>query len=129
MYVIDATELLLEGGRRDLVAELAGDPQLRAGALMESVLSYARAMLEADAGEHDLAQARLQASLNGLRAARTPYLLARCLYRHGALLIDRDRGAEAAAPLHEARALFAGLGAAPWVARSELLLAPVATAT
>ncbi len=129
MYMIDAVDLLIEGERRDLVAQLAGDPNLRAAPLMETGRSYARAVLHADAGERDQADAQLRRAIAGGRATTTPYILGRCLYRHGALLIDLGRAADAATALREARALFAGVGATPWLERSDTLLAPAATAT
>jgi hypothetical protein len=77
-------------------------------------------------GDLAAAQRELEAAVAGLRGMPVPFPLARCLLDLATVLQAQHRSSEAEPLLEEARSLFTGLRATPWVARTEALLAPSA---
>jgi class 3 adenylate cyclase/tetratricopeptide (TPR) repeat protein len=127
-YLPDLVEVLRNAGLGDASAMLPRDGAVRTAVLMTSVHEAMRGITEADAGDAERAEAELRAAVDHLRPLGTPFLLARCLHVLGALLASRGRRDEATTVLEEARSLFAGLRAEPWVARADALLRPVSAA-
>ncbi|HEX4010439.1 MAG TPA: adenylate/guanylate cyclase domain-containing protein [Solirubrobacteraceae bacterium] len=125
-YLTDVIDMALSAGRRDLVAAMIGADPVLSSPIIEYQRARAQALLLAGAGELEPAERLLRDAADRLRPLGVPYLLARCLHSHGSVLGDLDRADEAAVALREARALFAELGAIPWVARCDGLLTPAA---
>jgi class 3 adenylate cyclase/tetratricopeptide (TPR) repeat protein len=127
-YVI-ATDAALAAGDEDAFAELvalvdaappaASSPVLRAeAARLSSALAVRRGDVERAAG-------LLQTAERLLREVETPFLLAQVLVEHAELLAGDDRAGEALVLAGEAREIFAGLRATPWLERAVRALAPL----
>jgi class 3 adenylate cyclase/predicted ATPase len=97
-------------------------PLLRAGAARLAGLLAGRQ------GEAQLADERLAAATRELRGIEAPFVLGQVLVEHAELLRAWGREDEAVPMVTEARSLFAGLRATPWIERADSLMAPV-TAT
>jgi hypothetical protein len=98
-------------------------PLLRAGAARLAGLLAGRR------GDAQAADERLAAATRELRGIEAPFLLGQVLVEHAELMRVWGREDEAARMLAEARALFAGLRATPWIERADSLLAPVTATT
>jgi class 3 adenylate cyclase/tetratricopeptide (TPR) repeat protein len=124
---LDAAEIFLRAGRRDLAGRLAdrtGVPPPMLGPQLRQV----RAMLDANAGELASAEQDLRQALDELRPIDAPFMLARCLHNLAAVLTRTDRAHEAIELLREAEALFRRLGAAAWLERNAALIPQEAVA-
>jgi class 3 adenylate cyclase/tetratricopeptide (TPR) repeat protein len=129
VFLVDAADILLTAGRRDLAAELIGGPDDVPSPLMSCQRLQVRALLHLDAGERDQAEAGLREALAGLRLIETPFLLARCLLALAEVRLDVAGGeVEATELLREAGELFESLGALAWTARVEALRATFSAA-
>jgi class 3 adenylate cyclase/tetratricopeptide (TPR) repeat protein len=127
LYVSDVVDVLFEYDRIDLVQTLTPAPDVRAPIGIGGQLERARALLQLRTGQPQGEQTLVEA-IKRMRAAGSPFPLARGLLDLGELLSKGDRPQEAAPMLHEARGIFVTLRATPWAERTERLLAPAAAA-
>ena len=127
LYVSDVIDALFEYDRIDLVQTLTPAPDVRVPIGIGGQLERARALLQLRNGEPHGEQTLIEA-VKRLRAAHSPFPLARALLDLGELMHNRERPQEAAPLLHEARGIFVTLRATPWARRTERLLTPAAAA-
>jgi hypothetical protein len=66
----------------------------------------------------DEAERLFEESIEGFRRIQTPFRIAVVLLEYGEWLAGRGRGADAAPHVAEARSIFEGLRAAPWLDRA-----------
>ncbi len=124
IFRVEAVDILLAGGRRDVaLALIAGD--ILPPPLATSQRQHAKAILHAEAGEDDLAEAAFRDALAALRLIDAPFMRARCLHDTAALLFRRGSDVEARELLEEAEGLFGKLGAVAWTERVQALVAAV----
>jgi hypothetical protein len=117
VFVADVVDILLEGEQVALLEELLAPTAHIVVPLIASQLACARGLLLARRGDTRAAEAALADGLRLLRPTGAPYMLARGLLAHGPVLFALGRDDEAAKVLHEARSIFAQLGATPWIER------------
>ncbi len=127
LYVSDVVDVLFEYDRIDLVQTLTPAPDVRAPIGIGGQLERARALLQLRNGEPHGEQTLVEA-IKRMRAAGSPFPLARGLLDLGELMHKRDSPEEGAPMLHEARGIFVTLRATPWAERTERLLTPAAAA-
>jgi predicted ATPase len=127
LYISDVVDMLLEYGRTELVQSLTPAPEVRVAVGIAGQLARARAELQSRHGEPQ-AESTLVEAVRRLRAAGSPFPLARGLLDLGAPMSERGRPEDAASLLHEANAIFVALRALPWIERTEALLSPAAAA-
>ena len=96
----------LEGTQRQVLA-----PSLRAQS------ARLRAKIDATRGDHDDVAANFGTAAREFRVIPMPFWLAVTLLEHAEWLSDRGRTEGAAPLLAEAREIFEGLGARPWLER------------
>jgi hypothetical protein len=125
LLISDVIDALLDYDRIDLVQMLTPALGVRVPVGIGGQLERARAQLQLRNDEPE-AEQTLVAAITRLRAAGSPFPLARGLLDLGILLSGSDRPQEAAPVLHEAHATFVALRATPWIARAEQLLTPAA---
>ena len=82
-----------------------------------------RARLAAVSGDADRADGVYRRATGLLRELATPFPMAVALLEHAELLAEARRGVDAEAILAEARAVFARLGAVPWLDRADRVAA------
>ena len=123
VFVDEVIDILVECGRLTELEPLIPPPDVRLMAGVRGQLERGRAQLQVMRGEAELAEKTLAEAVGTLRAAGSPLNLARGLLDHGRLLGELGRAPEALGSLREARTIFAGLGATPWLERAEVLLA------
>jgi hypothetical protein len=70
-------------------------------------------------GRPDAAEAGFKSAAGTLREIGTPFHLAVVLLEHGEFLISNDRSSEGEPFLSEAKDIFGGLKARPWLERVE----------
>ena len=79
------------------------------------------ALLRVREGDTEAADQRFRRAAAGFREAQMPFALAQVLVEHAEQLVVSGRGDEARAHAEEAGAIFAGLGARPWIERAAAL--------
>jgi hypothetical protein len=89
--------------------------------LLRSLLPWMRARVDVARGVGEAVEADFVAATRGLRAFGAPLYLGRALLDHAEWLDAHDQMAEAMPVAAEARHLFVGLDAQPWIARAERL--------
>jgi hypothetical protein len=82
-----------------------------------------RARMAAIAGDADRADGLYRRATGLLRELATPFPMAVALLEHAELLAEAGRGVDGEPILAEARAVFARLGAVPWLDRSDRVAA------
>ena len=128
LFIGDVFDMLLEYDLIDLLQELSSAGDVRPPTAIGAQLSHAQGRLQIRNGQLLEAQETLTGAVTALRAGGTPFPLARALLELGTLLAECGRPADATPLLEEARSIFAGLRAAPWIERTERSLAPAGTA-
>ncbi len=123
----EVIDMLLEFGRFDELQALTPASDRRVPTGIAGPLERARGRLAQQRGDTLGAEAILAAAVAALRAGKSPFPLARGLLDLGAVLLECGRSADAESPLLEARSIFVGLRATPWIERARELLAPAAT--
>jgi len=76
-----------------------------------------RARIHIAKGNHESVEERFQTAAQELRSIPMPFWLAVTLLEHAEWLIEQGRTEEAVSLLAEARGLFEGLMAQPWLER------------
>jgi len=127
IYLCDVVDIMLDAELVAQLEEFAAHLNSRI-ALIGGQRLRCRGLLEAQRGVPANAERAHSDAVSMFRTASDPYPLARSLLDHGAILIELGRPGEATAALQEARSLFEELRAAPWIERTNALLAPVVPA-
>jgi class 3 adenylate cyclase/tetratricopeptide (TPR) repeat protein len=127
IFLSDMVDVLLQSDREAAVEEILEALSFRPP-IVAGQAARARGLLHERRGEHGDAEAAHRLAVTMLRGAGYPFALARALLAHGTCLLGLGRADEAAPILEEARSLFADLGAAPWLERTDDALRPVAAA-
>ena len=128
LFLDEVIDMLLEYERFDELEALTPASDRRVPAGIAGPLERARGRLAHQRGDTLGAEAILTAGVAVLRAGKSPFPLARGLLDLGVVLAEGGRFADAEPLLLEARSIFVGLRAAPWIERTRALLAPAATA-
>lgn len=128
IYSDVAIDMLVHYERFDELDALTPASDVRAPAGIAGQLARARGLSQLHRGDRLAAEQTLSAAVPALRAGASPMPLARGLVDLGTLLSDDGRLEEAQPLLREARSIFVGLRAEPWIERTDALLTPVATA-
>ena len=124
-YFGDVIDILLEAEETAPLEEFATQLGIHRIAIIEAQLQRCRGLLHRRDGELVDAEMALSQSVELLRSAANPYALATTLLDRGSLLVDLGRPTEATEALREARSLFEGLRATPWIERTDRALAPL----
>ncbi|MGH2874217.1 MAG: tetratricopeptide repeat protein, partial [Solirubrobacteraceae bacterium] len=128
LYLGDIVDTILEAELHELLEQLVGHLTRVRVALTRGEQLRGQGLLAARRQQLPEAEPLLAQAVSVLRTVGNPYALSRSLLDHGSLLVDAGRPDEAATLLREARTLFEGLRASPWLARVEGALAPLAPA-
>ena len=128
VYMCDVVDITLEAELVAQLEEFAAHLSKSRIALIGAQRLRCRGLLEAHRGGPAAAERTLSDAVSTFRTASDPYALARSLRDHGSILIELGRPGEATAALQEARSLFEGLRAEPWLERINALLAPLVPA-
>lgn len=118
-YLGEVFDALLEIEELSLLDELLAAPAPLGLPLLRGQLTRLRGLLGARRGELVEAEAALGRSAAHLRAAGNPFALARSLLDQGVVLVELGLENRAEPVLEQARALFAGLRARPWIERTD----------
>jgi tetratricopeptide (TPR) repeat protein len=108
-----------------LVAFVAGLPPATRSPLLRAGAARVAGLLAWRRGNADAADERLAAAAREFRDTGARYSLAQVLLEHAEVLSASGREDEAEPLLSEANAIFAALGAAPWLERCESLTVKV----
>jgi tetratricopeptide (TPR) repeat protein len=103
---------------RGMLALVEEAPRGHIPTLTRALLPWQRARVKVLEGDDDGVDASFAAAEAGLRDFGARFYLGRALLDHADWLQARDRAAAAVPLLEEARQIFAGLGAAPWLERA-----------
>jgi tetratricopeptide (TPR) repeat protein len=127
-----AVECTLELGRAEgaerllRIAETAAPSQV--SRFLRGNVARLRARMAATAGDYEEAEAGFKTAQALFREIGYPLWLAMTQLQHAEALVAADRAPEAAPLLAEARAIFAELGAQPWLERTDQALQASRTA-
>jgi tetratricopeptide (TPR) repeat protein len=119
-YILESAEILLSGGRRDLLPSISGSTH-RSSPIMAPQRLQVRALFDSEEGDTEAAERAFREALAQLRRIDAPFMLGRCLHYLSALLARTGRGDEAAVLLEESDELFRQVGAAAWLERNAAL--------
>lgn len=104
-------------GAEVMIAESGADRQGSADHLLLAQAMRARAAILAARGENGLVEDARKGAIGLFREIDYPLWTAVTLYEHAAWLCDQGRDADAEPFVTDARAIFTGLGATPWLER------------
>jgi tetratricopeptide (TPR) repeat protein len=129
MAFIEAIEAALELGDVDKaerwVEELEAKRPQELTPFLRANTTRLRARIDATKGEHEGAEEKFKVAIDELRALPAPFWVAVTLLEHAEWLIQRGRSDEAGLRLDEAREIFQGLRAQPWLERASAALEQV----
>jgi hypothetical protein len=117
-YLGEVFDGLLEAEELSVLGEVLAAPAPLGLPLLRGELERLRGLLHARRGELVEAEAALGRSADNLRAAGNPFALARNLLDEAGVLMELGLETRAAPILHEARGLFSGVRARPWIERT-----------
>jgi class 3 adenylate cyclase/tetratricopeptide (TPR) repeat protein len=116
-----ATAAALELGKHEEAEALLDEVErLPPGQMTPSLQAQStrfRARLASARGDHDVVEPGFKQAEGLFREVGTPFWLAVTLLEHGEWLLEQGRADDARPHLEEAREVFTGLGAQPWLER------------
>ena len=107
----------------DVLSIVESLPPGRSSQAFQAQASRFRARLAAERGEADEAERLFKRAAGLLREIAAPFNLAVTQLEHAELLVAQGRAAEAEPLLAEAREVFEGLKAQPWLERCDAVIA------
>jgi class 3 adenylate cyclase/tetratricopeptide (TPR) repeat protein len=124
----EVIDMLLDSECLDQLAALTPASDRRVPIGITGPLERARGRLAQQRGDAVQAEAILTGAVAALRNGKSPFPLARGLLDLASVLAERGRSDDAEPLVLEARSIFVGLRATPWIDRTRVMLTPAAAA-